>query len=69
MTDNKPRPTSEADLGNRLAAANWHLVKLVAGALVRSIAAIPNPDLQPDNVQTAAICRARHHRRPAPSRR
>jgi hypothetical protein len=51
MTDNKPRPTSEADLGNRLAAANWHLVKLVAGALVRSIPAIPNPDSQSGNAQ------------------
>jgi hypothetical protein len=39
--DSTPRPTPEADLGNRLAAANWHLVKLVVGALVRS--AHPQP--------------------------
>jgi hypothetical protein len=51
MTDNKPRPTSEADLGNRLAAANWHLVKLVAGALVR----IPQSHIARCNVQRAAI--------------
>ena len=61
--DSTPRPTPEADLGNRLAAANWHLVKLVVGALARS--AHPqspqshNPHIAKCNVQRAAICAAR----------
>jgi hypothetical protein len=45
------KPESATDLGHRLAAVNWHLVKAVASVLVRSVAAIPKSQILICNLQ------------------